>query len=111
MNWFRQTNSWHWLLMSMAVCLAIAAYGCLTVWKKAAEKNGPILQGMQTHADQLVLLVEEDALLIEHQVSEIQKRTNDYEAAARAKVGAPIPQGESSVLHLSNEINRALQKH
>lgn len=111
MNWFRQTNSWHWLFIALLVCLPIAGYSSHLVWKKMAQENGPKIQGMQSHADALVLLQEEDALLLEHQASEIQRRIVAYEAAVRQQSGQPIPEGARSVGVLSNEISRALQKH
>ncbi len=106
-----RTNSWHWLLMAMAASLLIAAFFCQAVWKKAKAVNGPRLQEMRTHANELMSLQEEDALLAEHQTAEIQKRLAAYQEAVREKAGQPIPEGVQSVGVLGNEINRALLKY
>ncbi len=106
-----RTNSWHWLLMALAASLLIAVFACHAVAKKALEVNGPRLQEMRTHADELRSLQEEDALIVERQVAEIWKRLDAYEAAVREKAGQPIPEGDQSVGVLGNEINRALLRH
>ena len=111
MNPLQKTNSWHWLLMAMAVCVPVAGYFCHLVWKKAAAEDGPKLLGMEAHASELKLLREEDVILLEQQAAEIQKRIHTYEAAVHEKVGQPIPSGEQSVGKQSNEINRALLSH
>ncbi|MEM6499185.1 MAG: hypothetical protein AAF709_20985 [Pseudomonadota bacterium] len=115
MNWFRQTNSWHWLLIGMVGCQILAALFCFLVWNKVPEKNDPEvldkLQAMETRLMDLKLLQEEDANLLEVEAANIQKRMNSYEAVVRQKVGEPIPEGEQSVLMLGNEINRELLKH
>ncbi len=111
MNLFRNTNSWHWLLMAMAGSLLVVAYPTRLVWKKIAKENDPLLQGMQARADELKLLDEEDVFVHEHQAAEIQKRIDAYETAVREKAGQPIPEGVQSVGVLGSEISRALLKY
>lgn len=106
-----RTNSWHWLLMAMAVSLLIAVFSCLAVGRKAREVNGPRLQEMRTHADELMSLREEDAQLAERQAAEVQRRLVAYQEAVREKAGQPIPEGVQSVGVLGNEINRSLLKY
>lgn len=107
----RQTNSWHWLLMSMAASLIAIAYPCHLVRTIFSIQNGPKLQAMAAHAEQLKLLHEDDVILLEQQTAEILSRVNTYETAVREKAGQPIPVGEPSALTLRNEINRALLTH
>lgn len=115
MSSLRQSNSWHWLLAAMALSLVVALWLCYLVWNKIPERNDPEvvgkLEGMAAAVEELKLLAEEDVYVFEHQASEIQRRLIAYEAAAEKVVGKPIPEGEQSVLMLSNEINRALLRH
>ncbi|MEM7010589.1 MAG: hypothetical protein AAF585_03805 [Verrucomicrobiota bacterium] len=112
---FRNTNSWHWLLMALLLCQIVAGLFCYFVWTKTPEKNDPELvaklQAMESRLNDLQLLHEQDATVLEHQAAQIMERVNAYEAAAREKVGQPIPEGEQWVLTLSNEIKSALLKH
>jgi len=108
---FRQTNSWHWLLLATLGCLPLAGYLSLQVWKNASEKIAPELEAMKSHSDELKLLQEEDVSLLEHQTSDLRKRLTAYEAIVNEKAGNPIPEGEQSVRALRNEIDRALHQH
>ena len=107
----RETNSWHWLWVSVIACFLLGGYLAIVVGGTAFEKTAPLLGRMKEHSNELKLLTEEDAALAERQVEQVLARKAAYEAAVLEKVGQPIPEGEQSVLKLSNEINRALLKH
>ncbi len=111
MTSIRQTNSWHWLVISIVICLLVGGFLGHATWKKQSQKNGRAMQSMVAHADQLKLLQVEDALLLEHQASELQKQLHAYNEAVRKQAGKPIPADEQEALALSNEISRALIEH
>lgn len=105
-----RTNSWHWLAMAMGASLLLGAYLFHSSWKKSFAEIGPQVEGMRRHGEALALLDESDALAAERQLAELRRRLEAYEAAVEEMGAEPVPEGEASVLRLSNEINAALQK-